>query len=148
MLYKTNLDQVCFLGVQLVIRSTLRFFHYKIFLNTPHYSSTPTKQTWSRLVLNKQLWQIIWPIGNFTSRWSINVAISWILLDTDIEICSYDYTGILVSLCIEYIYLYIPVLTTNDCFLFWGSVVEYKKKTHGCMKFSKEARMVIVLVNR
>ena len=36
-------DQVCFVAVQLVIRSMLKFCSCQIFLNTPQYSCTPTK---------------------------------------------------------------------------------------------------------
>ena len=34
-------DQVSFVGVQLVIRSILKIFPYKIFLNTFHHSCIP-----------------------------------------------------------------------------------------------------------
>ena len=44
-LFKTNLDQVCFVGVQLVKRSIFIFFPYQILQYTAHYSSTLTKQT-------------------------------------------------------------------------------------------------------
>ena len=39
-------DQVCFVGVPLVIRSILKSFPNQILLNyTPHLRCTPTKQT-------------------------------------------------------------------------------------------------------
>ena len=46
-------NQVCFVGVHLVIRSISRFFPYHIHLNTPQHSCTPTKQTLSRKELSK-----------------------------------------------------------------------------------------------
>ena len=50
-------DQICFVGVQLVIQSNSKFLPYQILLNTPHHSCTPTKQTWSqhcRVVVNEE----------------------------------------------------------------------------------------------
>ena len=47
MSYVSFLDQVNFVGVQLVIRSIIKFFHYKKIWNTPQYSCIPTKFTCS-----------------------------------------------------------------------------------------------------
>ena len=76
-----EMDQACFVGVQLVIRSVLKYFPYQILLNTPHHSCTPMRQTWSKeitflLILeNYTLSAVSRPLSDW-SPWSLRPGTS------------------------------------------------------------------------
>ena len=77
-------DQVCFLGVQLVIRSIYKIFLYWIILNALQHSCTPMKQTWSSkavtILTNKYMnWEIFVAFFN-------NCQISRVLFKSSLDL--------------------------------------------------------------